>query len=127
MFLCKQCREYCMNSSETCHCQEFVVVDTDGETHKYYAANEHDAATKYAKHYNEGGDYPLMDESVVVEVLGPEGSKLMRVSAEHDIHYSCNEVPNAKPITPSGRYADGMTAEDDKAFNSRWGVGAKEM
>lgn len=95
MQTCKKCGGYRFNDTGVCNCQEFIVVDADGEEHKQHAVNEHDAAAKYAMHYNEDGDYALMGKSIVVEVRGPEGSKFMRVSAEQDIHYSCDEVPNA--------------------------------
>lgn len=95
MWTCKKCGGDRFSDTNACNCQEFVVVDVDGEEYRYHAQNEHEAATKYAKHYNEDGDYALIGESIVVEVRGPEGVTHLRVSAEQDIHYSCSEVPNA--------------------------------
>ena len=70
MWTCKKCGEYRFNDTNVCNCQEFVVIDVDDEKHKLHAVSEEDAATKYAKKYNENGDYLLMVENIVVRVNG---------------------------------------------------------
>jgi len=54
-----------------------------------------DAAEEYGKEYNEGGDYTLMNDSIIIFVSEyPDGreSKKFEVSAEPDILYTVSEI-----------------------------------
>lgn len=73
----------------------FKVFDDDymGEKSKSFHASDHEAAAiKYAKYYNEGCDYTLMNEEREVTVEDDKGKrKIFVISAEPDIHYSASE------------------------------------
>ncbi len=88
MYKCQQCQEYIFNSANTCRCEEFAIIDEDGELHKLFAIDEEDAAMKYAEKANTEGDYYLMNESAEITVNG----KKFLISAEPDVHYSANAI-----------------------------------
>jgi hypothetical protein len=72
-------------------CDRYVVVDEQyngPEGTAYHAVDAEDAAEKYARDFNESGDYDLMDDSRIVTV----GDRSFRISAEASIHYSVEEV-----------------------------------
>jgi hypothetical protein len=86
MWKCLKCNEY--RFATECHCEEFLIINKDGEKHKVRAMDEEGAALKYAEESNEDRDYYLMDASVVITVNG----KKFAISAEPDVHYSASEI-----------------------------------
>lgn len=51
-----------------------------------------DAAEKFAKKYNEDGDYALMNRTIEVLISDGEVEKKFSVTAEPDINYSVDEL-----------------------------------
>ncbi len=93
MWWCKQCNEYNLSHSKICGCKEFNVI-YEGEDYEIYAKGHHDAAEKFAKQYNEDGDYDLMNETIEITVIEVERDvpTKFEVGAEPDIYYSINEI-----------------------------------
>lgn len=73
----------------------FKVYDEDymgGRGKEFYAYDHEAAAIKYAKYYNEDGDYALMNDEREVTVEDAKGKKKkFIITAEPDIHYSASE------------------------------------
>lgn len=93
MWKCDKCHEYRFATAKECHCKKFVVFDEDDEEWDFYAMDEEGAALKFAKKYNENGDYALMNEEMRVEVILESGGDKTKfiVGAEPDIHYSVSQ------------------------------------
>lgn len=89
MWWCTRCNEYHYNINKNdCPATAYVIIDQYEEEHTIYAMSEYDAAIKYARWYNERGDYDLMNDEQNIKVNG----KPYVVSAEPDIHYSVKEL-----------------------------------
>lgn len=60
--------------------------------------DEEDAAINAGQHYNEDGDYTLMNDSILILIREKEEAPvhIFSVSAEPDIHYSSCEVDDLK-------------------------------
>ena len=89
MSFCKNCGDYNLYSgTKNCGCKPFTIIDEDGEEYSQHGMDEQDAAVKFAKSYNEEGDYCLMNESMEITVNG----KKFNISAEPDIYYGASEI-----------------------------------
>ena len=93
---CSRCKEFYnygtgLLQRPDCGCKEFTVVDEDGEEHDLYASDPEKAALRFTKIYNSDGDYSLMNETLDIEVQGPDGVKRFIIGAEPDIYYFANE------------------------------------
>lgn len=89
MTQCKKCKGYWFPSIEKHYCEEFKVINKeDGEESIIFAHGEEDAVERWAKDYNENGDYCLMNETILVEVNGAT----YRVGAEASIEYTVDEI-----------------------------------
>jgi hypothetical protein len=89
MSICKNCGEYNLYSGKKdCGCKGFTIIDEDGEEYQQYGFNKEDAAIKFAKSYNEEGDYCLMNETMEITV---DGTKF-EISAEPDVYYGVSEI-----------------------------------
>ncbi len=75
---------------DKCDCYAHIIIDEEGEEHEIYAKSGYFAALAYAEKSNTNGDYYLMDNSVEITVNG----KKYKISAEPDVHYSADEIPN---------------------------------
>ena len=92
MSRCPKCNEFLFGRGKDMHnCHPFTVVSEYGGTETYWASSAEDAAEKWAVDYNEGGDYALMNNALIIEVDGGE----YRVAAEPEIHYSVTRVSRA--------------------------------
>ena len=89
---CDTCNEYHW-VDERCKPMYFVYhEDYLGEDYKIVRADSYEeAAEKYAIYYN-SDDYPLMNDSVEIEVEKSGVKKRFRISAEPSIHYSTEEL-----------------------------------
>lgn len=73
--MCERCGQYATNV-DSCLCRKFLVRadwldDIDAST--VYAHDAQDAAEKYSKEYDEGGDYPIINaggDDVTVKSVG---------------------------------------------------------
>ena len=89
---CEKCKDWHWSEVE-CQ-QEYLVYHDDymGDEPKRIRASDHDdAATQYAKYYNEI-DYGLMNDSINVKVEKDGVVKWFSVGAEPDIYYSSKEI-----------------------------------
>lgn len=78
---CDRCNDFTLGN---CRCRAYRVEDHEGGMQDVYALHKEDAALRFAKNYNENGDYNLMDETLEIKVNGVT----YFISAEPDIHYS---------------------------------------
>lgn len=93
MWQCDQCREFKFSHQKICGCKLFKVI-YEGEDYEIFAQGHHDAAEKFAKNYNEDGDYDLMNETIEITVIDVERDvpTNFEVGAEPDIYYSITEI-----------------------------------
>ena len=85
---CSRCKDFTFVSDPKCSCEEYKIIDEDGEEHEVWAVNDHSAAVKFAEWSNVEGDYHLMNETVEITVNG----KAFNISAEPEIYYSAREA-----------------------------------
>lgn len=91
MTFCERCKNWISHRSGKCPCTEYVVIGADEEEYKFFARNHEDAAISYAKYYNRD-DYALMDETMDITVVAPDGVRIeFVIGAEPDVHYFANE------------------------------------
>jgi hypothetical protein len=89
MWKCKKCGEYRQLSIGECNCREFKIIDENGDEHdEIYAADEREAALKYAEKANIDGDYYLMDDHVEIEI----GGKKFNIGAQPHVHYWADPI-----------------------------------
>ena len=98
---CPNCQEFLYKTSpHTCVPYE-VEWWADGDVSTKYGTSAEDVADKWARNYNEDGDYALMNETETLKITGPDGVvQFFKVGAEPDIHYSvepCDE-PKADDV-----------------------------
>ena len=85
---CEKCGDL-LFSWEKHSCEEYTIIDEDGEAGKVYGTNEEDAVERYAKALNEDyGDYCLMSNCMIVTVDGTR----YRIGAEASIDYSIVQI-----------------------------------
>ena len=98
MTKCNICKEYYFSDKHYCGTKYEIWTDEEGDSREYgscyYGQNAENAAEKWAKNYNEDGDYSLMNEEKIVIVLNTETNQEIKVvvSAEPDIYYSSNAL-----------------------------------
>lgn len=76
---------------------EITMVGED-QSLTYEGYDAEDAAQKFAKEYNEDGDYALMNNCELVLVKDVESGEvvIVSISAEPDVHYSSSELTSVK-------------------------------
>ena len=87
MNYCKKCHDP-MFTNQPCCCQEYTIIDEDGEESTSYATDEHSAALKYAQQSNEANDYYLTNESRIITINGNK----YKIEAEPDINYTAISI-----------------------------------
>lgn len=91
---CPFCGEYHFKN-ESCEPQYFVYHDEYlGSNFKTIHASSHEeAAVKYARYYNEDGDFPMMNgDAIKLKVIDHNSIAMcFTVYAEPDIHYNTKE------------------------------------
>ena len=90
---CKICGEYDFLSKHKCPPIYYFKHESWGDEFQEVRAWTFDgAAEKFARMFNENGDYNLMDCEEEVIISDGETEKRFVVSAEQDISYSVTEV-----------------------------------
>lgn len=89
---CKECGDFDWLSKHKCHPIFYLTHEYWGERKEIHAQDFYDAAMRFAKKYNENGDYALMDSTEKVVISDGVTEKTFIVSAEPDIHYSAKLV-----------------------------------
>jgi len=84
---CDKCGDYIFDF-EKHHCEPFTIINCeDGDESVVYGKYEEDAIERYAREYNEQGDYCLMGSSILLKVNDTK----YRVGAESSVEYHVNE------------------------------------
>lgn len=99
---CPTCKEWMWEWNAPHRClPEFLVQMAEWHGEKLedgstvYAADAEDAAERFAREYNEDGDYALMNDTRVVRVAPasePTAVQFFRIGAEPDICYSTEQI-----------------------------------
>lgn len=95
---CRECGEYDWVKKHKCPPVFYFKHDSWGEElQKIYAHSFEDAALRFAKKFNEDGDYSLMDDGKE-EVIISDGvtEKIFIVRAETSIEYYADEKAGKK-------------------------------
>lgn len=91
---CSICQEWKYSFKEH-HCASVYQFKHENYGEEYEdirAYSFEDAAERFAKKYNEDGDYSLMNTSTEVTISDGKEEKKFTVSAEPDINYSVDEI-----------------------------------
>lgn len=96
--LCPTCRKYDFLEKHRCEpIFYFKHKNWGDEFQKIHASTFEDAATEFAKKYNENGDYALMDgDEVEVVISDGKIEKIFIVRAEEAIDYYADEKKEGK-------------------------------
>ena len=95
---CKICKEWYWEKTHNCGTRFEIHCPENGEDEEdscdRYGWNDEDAAVKWAKSYNEDGEYSLMDSEITIVCKNTETGEISKVcvSAEPDVHYSSTVV-----------------------------------
>jgi hypothetical protein len=84
---CASCKEWHWKDKPCPPIYYFKHEDWGDAFEEIRAYDYEDAAERFAKQYNEDGDYCLMDSSTEVIISDGKIEKNFRVSAEPDINY----------------------------------------
>lgn len=90
---CQHCGEYLFfNENNECYCKPFEIECENGD-YTQYGYNFEDVALKWARKYNENGDYNLMNTEIKIIITDKDNNKkTFIVGAEPDIHYYANDI-----------------------------------
>ena len=90
---CPTCKEYVWTEKHNCPPVFYFKHENWGDDFEEIRAHSfEDAAERFAKLYNDDGDYSLMDNEEHVIISDGKTEKKFIVSAEPDISYHVSEI-----------------------------------